>query len=120
MPEIFSKGLVAGAFTVPFGNTLQAIGFAILLLQSILFPQIFKPLNWPAVKTLGVLSYSIYIWQQLFWQNPESFGFQKVWFMTFPGWFLTTGLVAVFSYYGLEKPLMGLRAYFRKAVSPKE
>ena len=102
---------------IPFGNTCQAVGFAILLLQSILSPQLFKPLNWPVVKQLGVLSYSIYIWQQLFCSDPQTFGFTNVWFMTFPGWILTACLVAMLSYYGLEKPLMGLRAYFRKPAA---
>jgi peptidoglycan/LPS O-acetylase OafA/YrhL len=119
IPYILSRLFLAEIFTVPLGNTCQALGFAILLLQSILSPQLFKPLNWPAFKNLGILSYSIYIWQQIFLCNPQNFGFSRFWFMSFPGALLTAILVAALSYYGLEKPLMGLRAHFRKADSPR-
>ena len=113
IPYTFTKLLRFGIFTVPLGDTFQALGFAILLLQSILSPQLFKPLNWPVIKTLGVLSYSIYIWQMIFCSNPQSFGFSNVWFMSFPGWLLAAVLVAAASYYGLEKPLLGLRSKLR-------
>jgi peptidoglycan/LPS O-acetylase OafA/YrhL len=118
-PYILTRLFLAVIFTVPLGNTCQALGFAILLLQSILSPQLFKPLNWPVVKKLGVLSYSIYIWQQIFLCNPQNFGLSRFWFMSFPGALLAATLVASLSYYGLEKPLMGLRAYFRKADTPQ-
>jgi hypothetical protein len=39
--------------------------------------------------------------------------------MSFPGWLFAACLIATLSYYGLEKPLRGLRAYFRKAGIPK-
>lgn len=114
VPYILIRLFLVGIFTVPFGDTFQAIGFAALLVQSMLFPQCFKPLNLPVIKNLGILSYSIYIWQQLFMTPPSKFGFTNVWFMTFPGWLLAACFVAMLSYYGLEKPLMGLRARFRR------
>jgi len=113
IPYILSKLFLFGIFTVPFGNTCQAVGFAILLLQSILFPELFKPLNWPVIKIVGVLSYSIYIWQEIFCSNPRYFGFSNYWFMSFPGWLLAACSMATFSYYGIEKPLMGMRARLR-------
>jgi peptidoglycan/LPS O-acetylase OafA/YrhL len=119
VPYILSRLFLAGVFTVPLGNTCQAIGFALLMLQSILCPQLFKPLNWPVITNLGVLSYSIYIWQQVFCSDPKSYGLSNVWFMSFPGWLLAAILVATLSYYGLEKPLMGLRAYFRRSDNPR-
>jgi len=115
LEKLFWGSLLVSILGLPFKDTLQAVGFAILLLQSILSPQVFKPLNWPAVKKLGVLSYSIYIWQMIFCSNPHEFGFPDFWFMSFPGWLLAACLVAALSYYGLEKPLMGLRARFRNA-----
>jgi peptidoglycan/LPS O-acetylase OafA/YrhL len=118
-PYILTRLRLGGLFTVPLGNTCQALGFAILLLQSILSPQLFKPLHWPVVKKLGVLSYSIYIWQQIFLCNPQNFGLSRFWFMSFPGALLAAILVAALSYYGLEKPLMGWRAYFRTADTPR-
>jgi peptidoglycan/LPS O-acetylase OafA/YrhL len=115
IPYVLVKVFLFENFTVPFGHTFQAVGFAILLLQSILSPQLFRPLNWPVVKNFGVLSYSIYIWQMIFCTSPSSFSFSNHWFMSFPGWILAACLAATLSYYGLEKPLVGLRAHFRKA-----
>jgi len=96
------------------GHTLQAIGFAILLLDSVTVPgkKIYKWLNLRLIKHLGMLSYSIYIWQQLFW-NPKSFGMDPaVWWMSFPGWLLPASVAAYLSYYGLEKPFFRLRKRF--------
>jgi peptidoglycan/LPS O-acetylase OafA/YrhL len=115
VPYILGKLSLAEMVLVPLGNTCQAFGFAILLWHSILSPRLFQPLNWPVIKGLGVLSYSIYIWQQIFLCNPQNFGLSRFWFMRFPGALLAAILVAMLSYYGLERPLMGLRARFRKA-----
>jgi peptidoglycan/LPS O-acetylase OafA/YrhL len=115
IPYILNRLFPAGIFMAALFPVFQAAGLAILLLQSILTPQLFQPLNWPVVKYLGVLSYSIYIWQMIFCSNPQNFGWSHVWFMSFPGWLLGALLAAVLSYHGLEKPLMRLRARFRKA-----
>jgi peptidoglycan/LPS O-acetylase OafA/YrhL len=113
-PYILGKLSLAAVFVIPLGNTCQALGFAMLLLESILHPHLFKPLNWPVVKFLGVLSYSLYIWQQIFLCNPQNFGFSRFWFMRFPGALVAAATVAALSYYGLERPLMGLREHYRK------
>ena len=113
-PYILGKLSLAAVFVIPLGNTCQALGFAMLLLESILHPHLFKPLNWPVVKFLGVRSYSLYIWQQIFLCNPQNFGFSRFWFMRFPGALVAAATVAALSYYGLERPLMGLREHYRK------
>jgi peptidoglycan/LPS O-acetylase OafA/YrhL len=120
VPYILSRSFPGEIFIVAFGDSLQGLGFAVLLWQSILSPRLFMPLQWPAMKTLGILSYSIYIWQQTFLCNPQNFGFSRFWFMRFPGALLTVFFVAALSYYGFERPLLGLRARFRKpqAVPP--
>lgn len=115
VPQILVKCFVAAWLTVPLGPTLQAIGFSLLLLLSILSPQFFKPLNSVLVRQIGVLSYSIYIWQMLFCTNPKAFGLPHVWFLSFYGWWWMALLVAICSYYCLEKPLMSLRARLRCA-----
>lgn len=114
IPHFLVNFSLIGFITLPFGATLQAIGFSILLLQSVSSPQLYKPLNWPFIKTLGVLSYSVYIWQMIFCSNPNDFGISNHWFITFPGWILASYLIAFCSYYGLEKPFMQLREYYRK------
>jgi peptidoglycan/LPS O-acetylase OafA/YrhL len=64
---------------------------------------------------LGVLSYSTYIWQQIFCLTDASiFGMKEGWWASFPVWILMALLAAHVSYYLMEKPLLGLRARFRK------
>jgi peptidoglycan/LPS O-acetylase OafA/YrhL len=101
--------------TGPFGNTLQACGLGILLLQSVLSSDrgLYPALNWKWVVRIGVLSYSIYIWQQIFCANPDLFGINSVWWMSFPGWLLSVFIVASASYYCFERPILKLRAHLR-------
>ena len=115
VPYVLLHLHILGIITVPLGNSLQASGFIILLLQSIAYPNLlfFRVLNWSWVSQLGILSYSIYIWQQLFCTNPQLFGAVPVWWMSFPGWLLAVVSIASASYYGLERPLLKLRAQFR-------
>ena len=98
---------------VPAGNFLQAIGFAILLIQSILFPEKFKPLNSRFLTHIGVLSYSIYVWQQICWSDATRFSFSHFWFVSVSVCILTAYGISFLSYYGLEKPLVSLRNKFR-------
>ena len=114
VPYIWSRLSPGEILTVTLGDTFQGLGFAVLLWQSILSPRLFVPLHLPVMKNLGVLSYSIYIWQQMFLCNPQNFGFSRFWFMRFPGALLSVFFVAALSYYGFERPLTGLRAHFRK------
>lgn len=99
------------------GHTLQASGFAILLLDSVIAPEkrIYSLLNRRLAKHIGVLSYSIYMWQQLFC-NPQLLGLNsQIWWMAFPGWLIPVLLVAHLSYYGLEMPFFRLRKRYGSA-----
>ena len=113
-PYVWALG-VPGRIIAGFGPTFQGFGFALLMLQSVMPAnrKLFSPLNWTWVRHLGVLSYSIYIWQQLFCTRPETFGLGPVWWMTFPGWLLAALVAAHLSYYVLERPLFRLRSRFR-------
>jgi peptidoglycan/LPS O-acetylase OafA/YrhL len=115
IPYVFGKLFPTAISIAALSPIFQATGFAILILQSILSPQFFKPLNWSVMRNLGILSYSVYIWQMIFCSDPHNFGWPRVWFMSFPGWLLAALLAAMLSYHCLEKPLMRLRARFRKA-----
>ncbi len=97
------------------GRSIQSIGFAILMLQSVLLPGqgMYKILNNRALAQIGVLSYSLYIWQQLFCTHPSELGLPNVWWMTYPLWLVPVVAVACLSYYGLERPLLQLRHRFR-------
>lgn len=115
VPYVLSGLLLAGVFTVPLGSTLQSLGIVVLMLQSIVLPDrgFYRVLNIPIVAWIGTLSYSLYIWQQLFCSKPEWFGWGPVWWMSWPGWLAATLIVSCASYYFLERPLMSLRAKLR-------
>lgn len=115
VPHAFGKLHILGPLIVPFGQTLQACGIAGLILQSIVKPGwgLYRLLNTSILVWIGTLSYSLYIWQQLFCSQPRSFGWPDVWWMSFPGWLIPAFITACASYYLLERPLMGLRSRFR-------
>jgi peptidoglycan/LPS O-acetylase OafA/YrhL len=65
-------------------------------------------LNWKPVAFVGVLSYSLYLWQQLFLNRNSS-----CWACAFPLNVVFAVFAALASYYLLEKPLLGLRHKLR-------
>lgn len=113
---------VVGIILLPFGQSFQALGFSLLLLQSLIDPDwcVYRMLNWKWVAWVGALSYSLYIWQQIFWCRPWMGAVQwpdpqwndPSWACL---WLLPTFAVAIISYYGLERPLFRLRSRFRHA-----
>lgn len=90
------------------GMGLQSAGFALLLLQSVVVPGFrpFQILNHRWMVAVGILSYSLYIWQQLvflLWPFPRQ------WFLSLPATFVAAWL----SYNFLERPFFSLRSKFR-------
>jgi peptidoglycan/LPS O-acetylase OafA/YrhL len=115
LPNVFALLSLPGRMIAMTGFTLQAAGLALLLLQSICFPEypLYRWLNRSIVRHVGILSYSIYIWQQIFFTSPAQFGLKPVWWLAFPGSLVAIFVVAHASYYGLERPFLMLRARFR-------
>ena len=116
LPAVFRLVHIPGRLLVAMDNSLQSSGYTLLLLHSILQPGwgFYRLLNWKWVSHIGVLSYSIYIWQQMFFGTGESvFKVKDALWTEFPLWILSALLAAHASYYLLEKPLLGLRARFR-------
>ena len=111
VPEIFFRPILT-ILVFQTRSSLQALGISILLLQSVIAPHqsFYRALNWNWVRQVGVLSYSIYIWQQLFWSAPK--GLNHIWWMGV--WIIPLFLTAFVSYYGLERPLLKLRERYRK------
>ena len=97
-------------YRVPIRQSLE-IGVIMLLITLLIQPQqswYFKFLNHPAITTLGVISYSLYLYNMLFldesrqdWmtQSPQNFGFLFA--------------AAIVSYHMIEKPFFHLRRYAR-------
>jgi peptidoglycan/LPS O-acetylase OafA/YrhL len=118
MKRFSDRLFFVGLGLAPWGPTLQALGFSMLLLKSIISPGgFFRILNWGWVRWIGVLSYSLYIWQMIFCTDPKIFGLGPVWWMGFPGWLVPVFIVATLSYYGLERPLFRLRSALRDVPS---
>lgn len=94
--------------------SLQALGFSILLLLSLVSPDwgFNRTLNRQWVCRVGIWSYSLYIWQQLFWGSPHFLGLNHIWWMG--AWLIPLFAVALLSYYGLERPFFKLRSRHRE------
>jgi peptidoglycan/LPS O-acetylase OafA/YrhL len=67
-----------------------------------------KVLNWTPIAFVGVLSYSLYLWQQLFLIEGSS-----AWACSFPQNLIFAIAAALASYFLLEKPLLKLRRRLR-------
>lgn len=95
-----------GGYDLPIGFTLQGAAIALILVWAIEHPRnpIARPLNWRAVAFTGVISYSLYLWQQLF-LSPEEYPFRQ----TLPLNLLCAIAAAVGSYFLIERPFLRLR-----------
>ncbi len=89
-----------------FGQTFIHIGVAIIIDRSIRFSDGLSGrfLNHRAVAFVGVLSYSLYLWQQLFLDRQT-----ERWWTSFPTNVLCTFAAALASYYLVERPMLRMR-----------
>jgi peptidoglycan/LPS O-acetylase OafA/YrhL len=89
-------------------STTTDILIALLLLYSISQKnKWFDLLNTPVLNYIGKLSYSLYLWQQLFLLSDKLGVLNK-----FPLNLLCTLLAALFSYYIIERPFLRLKSRF--------
>ncbi len=99
-------------FNLPIGYTVNGAAIALFLLWCTRNPasHVGRVLNWGPVVRIGVLSYSIYLWQTLFlhFRNEQAFG-SLAWLGYFPVNWLAFLLAAAFSYYAVEQPSLKLR-----------
>jgi len=97
---------LGGSYSLPFGMTLRALcaAFIIAWLGRNLDSWPAKFLNTTPMRAIGILSYSLYLWQELFMNKGKH---------TFSNSFIvgvSASLVAAcISYFLVEKPFMGLR-----------
>lgn len=118
-PHVIVHHKIFKMANVAFGPSLQALGFAVLLVQSIFLPGwgVYRLLNVALLRFVGRLSFSLYIWQQIFCSPPEVYGLaQDTWWTSFPVGLLLSVLAALLSYALLEYPFMNLRARLHSSV----
>ncbi|MEP3481528.1 MAG: acyltransferase [Fuerstiella sp.] len=113
--EIFHRGHFWPALSVPLTLTVEsfAIVFIIYSVTQNRSGMVFDILNHPIVSRVGVLSYSIYLWQQLA-LYPASENFTPYVWQRFPQNILVALVVAVLSYNLIEKPFLNLKEKLRR------
>jgi peptidoglycan/LPS O-acetylase OafA/YrhL len=117
---VYSLGLLALALLIRrytgytvvsvFGTSVVNACIAVLVHRSVYCSRdwVGIVLNWKPVVYVGGLSYSLYLWQQLFLNRNSS-----DWINAFPQNLLFAVAAALGSYYLLEKPLLRLRHRLR-------
>lgn len=113
--RICIEHLYLGILTVPFVNTFQSLLALSLIIKYTLIKTntdnlVFKFLNSRVMVFIGVLSYSIYLWQQLVIQ-PHTSEFPWAWF---PLNIFLVFVLAFLSYKLVEKPFLKLKVYFNR------
>jgi len=95
----------------PFGKSIQSVAAAYLIASYVYLPVGigYRILNNKIVSYIGVLSYSIYIWQQIFFERSFNGGVAL-----FPLNILLIMIVAFLSYNFLEQPFLKLRRKYHK------
>ncbi len=97
-------------FDIVIGASLTSIFIMVLVFCVTKFPsKLSYLLNTKVLVQIGVLSYSLYIWQQLFLTPRNTF-----WVNKFPQNILVVFAVGFFSYYIIEKPILNLKKRFKK------
>jgi peptidoglycan/LPS O-acetylase OafA/YrhL len=93
---------IAGVLSVALGNTVTALSIGGILLYVIHNPQSSagRFLNLRLIRHIGVISYSLYLWQQLFTGDPAHMR---------PYVYLCMLIAAELSFWLIEKPVMRLR-----------
>jgi peptidoglycan/LPS O-acetylase OafA/YrhL len=99
-----------GAYLMTVGRTLESVAVGYVLLWVVWHPQsrLTRVLSHPVLCHVGALSYSLYLWQQLF-LTPRN----TTWTGAFPVNVLMCVVAAELSYWVVEQPFLRLRGYFR-------
>lgn len=92
------------------------VGIALCIDRVVTFPTtpFGRLLNVPAIRYVGTLSYSIYLWQELFMERGSPALVQR-----FPLNLLCIAGMSLFSFYAIEQPALRLRVKVSRLLSPK-
>jgi len=97
------------------GQTITNLGIALAIERFVRFPDTAfgRVLNFRPIVFVGVLSYSLYLWQQLFLNRHAA-----SWMTAFPVNLALAFVVAVGSYYLIERPALRLRSRIEASRRP--
>ncbi|MXV16026.1 acyltransferase family protein [Hufsiella ginkgonis] len=99
----------AGAYNLSVGMSANNLFILIILFWSMYVPSWFqRMLNKKLMVRIGLLSYSLYIWQQLI-LTPH----MDTWLNKFPQNLVVVFLIALLSYHVVEKPVLRLKERFK-------
>jgi len=87
-------------------NDVNTVGMAVMLWAVLVRPggAAGRVLNYPLVRGVGVISYSLYLWHPLFCGNDSD------WLCRFPQNLVPMFVAACLSYFLIEKPFLSLKA----------
>jgi len=104
-----------GAYGLTVGKSLELFSLCIVITAAVTFPNtlLYRFLNWRPLTYVGVLSYSLYVWNNLFLLG------ERHWFNAFPINFLCVIAMALISYHLIENPFLRLKDRLHKASGSK-
>jgi peptidoglycan/LPS O-acetylase OafA/YrhL len=112
-----------GYYMLPFGYTLESIAISYLLLYFVTKPSSIggRVLNSKLLVHIGLISYSLYLWQQLFLASaPDALNHWSTSLLgKLPFNLAVSFLAAELSWRLVEKPALKLRSWFERTKSPR-
>jgi peptidoglycan/LPS O-acetylase OafA/YrhL len=114
LAPVFLGAHFRGSYNLVFGFTLNAVCLSLILLYVVRQPEsvVGRVLNTPVLRHLGVISYSLYLWQQMFTGDDG---------LRFFPWNLPAILAcAELSYWLVERPALRLRERLESGLPRKE
>jgi peptidoglycan/LPS O-acetylase OafA/YrhL len=97
------------------------LGFPFLLISTVLHPQSVagRLLEWKPLRGIGRISYSLYLWQQLFFIGDHVAATGTLHYLQHGPWnLIATFTLATASYFLLEKPTIRLGHRFAPPATP--
>lgn len=90
-------------------STVANLAIAVIVMYAVYGPQrtVHKVLNSQILNYIGLLSYSIYLWQQFFLGKGNDH-----WYTTFPQNLILIAVASVLSYYAIERPFLKFKKRF--------